>query len=79
MTGGTKQEYGNAFAVYASAAVYKLTKDPAALDLARKGFLWYDVHGHDSLNGGYFEILSAEGKANSAGSPAVAARGAARR
>jgi mannobiose 2-epimerase len=73
--GGTKQEYGNAFAVYASAAVYKLTKDPAALDLARKGFLWYDEHGHDSLNGGYFEILSAEGKADSAGSPAVGGQG----
>ncbi|HZL77694.1 MAG TPA: AGE family epimerase/isomerase [Candidatus Limnocylindrales bacterium] len=69
--GGTKQEYGNGFAIYASAAVYKLTRDPAALELAKKGFLWYDEHGHDAVNGGYFEILSADGKPDTNATSAV--------
>lgn len=69
--GGTKQAYGNGFAIYAAAAVYQLTKDPAALALARKGFLWYDAHGHDAVNGGYFEILSADGTFDPNATPAV--------
>lgn len=69
--GSAKQAYGNGFAVYATAAVYRLTKDPAALDLARKGFRWYDEHGHDAVNGGYFEILTTDGKPNLMATPAV--------
>lgn len=69
--GATKQEYGNGFGIFASAAVYQLTRDPAALDLAKKGFLWYDEHGHDAVNGGYFEILSADGKPDTNTTPAV--------
>jgi mannobiose 2-epimerase len=69
--GATKQEYGNGFGIYAAAAVYKLTKDPAALDLAKKGFLWFDDHGHDPVNGGYFELLTTDGKVNTNGTPAV--------
>ncbi len=69
--GSAKQEYGNGFGVFAAAAVYKLTKDPAALDLAKRGFLWYDEHGHDGVNGGYFEILSADGKPDTNTTPAV--------
>lgn len=69
--GSAKQEYGNGFAVYAASAVYKLTKDPAALELAKQGFLWYDEHGHDPVNGGYFEILTTDGKPNTAATPAV--------
>lgn len=69
--GATKQAYGNGFAVYAAAEVYQLTRDPAALDLAKKGFLWYDQHGHDAVNGGYSEILSTEGVPDTNASPAV--------
>jgi mannobiose 2-epimerase len=69
--GSAKQEYGNGFGMFAAAAVYKLTKDPAALDLAKRGFLWYDEHGHDGVNGGYFEILSSDGKPNADMTPAV--------
>ncbi|HEX8323598.1 MAG TPA: AGE family epimerase/isomerase [Tepidisphaeraceae bacterium] len=69
--GRTKQGYGNAFAIFAAASVYKLTKDPAALDLAKKGFAWYDQHGHDNVNGGYFEILTPEGTPDLATTPAV--------
>ncbi len=36
--------------------------DPRALELAKKGFLWADEHGHDPVNGGYFEFLTREGK-----------------
>jgi len=25
---------------------------------AKKGFLWADEHGHDGINGGYFELLT---------------------
>ena len=69
--GATKQEYGNAFAMYAAAAVYKLNHDPEALDLVQKGFNWYDEHGHDAEHRGYFEILTVEGKPNLTAVPAV--------
>ena len=69
--GGTKQEYGNGFAVFAAAAVYQLSRDPAALELAQKGFLWYDEHGHDAVHGGYYEILNSAGQADTNATPAV--------
>lgn len=69
--GGSKQEYGNGFAVFAAAAVYQLTRDPAALALAKKGFLWYDEHGHDATHGGYYEILTAAGQPDATATPAV--------
>jgi mannobiose 2-epimerase len=53
--GAGKEAYGNAFGIFAAAANYKVTHDPAALDLARKAFRWYDQHGHDAKNGGYLE------------------------
>jgi cellobiose epimerase len=69
--GASKQEYGNAFAIYAAAAVYELTRDPAALAIVQKGFRWYDDHGHDAEHGGYFEILTAGGKPDLTALPAV--------
>ena len=39
-----KWTYGNAFAVYALAAVYRTTGDPEALALARNGFEWMERH-----------------------------------
>jgi len=61
-TKGVKHAYGVGFGVYACAAVYEATKDPAALDLAKKGFDWLDTHGHDDANGGYNEYFTREGK-----------------
>jgi mannobiose 2-epimerase len=69
--GASKQEYGNGFAIFAAAEVYNLTKDPAALDLAKRGFQWYDQHGHDAANGGYFEILNTDGSVDTLNTPAV--------
>jgi len=57
-----KDLYGVGFCIYGLAAAYQATKDPRALELARKGFLWSDQHGHDALHGGYFELLTREGK-----------------
>jgi mannobiose 2-epimerase len=53
-----KAGYGNAFAIFAAAANYQATKDPAALDLAKNAFTWYDRHAHDQLHGGYLEVPS---------------------
>ena len=47
-----KHAYGNAFGIYAAASSYAVTKDPDALDLARRGFRWLDEHAHDAKNGG---------------------------
>lgn len=58
----TKQAYGHSFVIYAGSTAYLLTGDSAALDLAHNTFAWYDKHGHDAKHGGYFEVLTAEGK-----------------
>lgn len=60
--GDGKHLYGVAFGIYGAAAAYRATQDPQALELAKQGFLWADEHGHDSLNGGYFESLDREGR-----------------
>lgn len=54
--------YGIGFCIYGAAAAYQATGDPNALALAQKGFSWADEHGHDSVNGGYYEWLTREGK-----------------
>ena len=59
---GNKNLYGVGFCIYGAAAAYQATKNPQALELAKKGFLWTDQHGHDAVNGGYFELLTREGK-----------------
>jgi mannobiose 2-epimerase len=58
----TKELYGIGFCIYGAAAAYEATGDQRALALAKKGFLWTDTHAHDSVNGGYFELLSRDGK-----------------
>ena len=58
----TKQMYGHAFGIYALAASYRASKDPASLDLAKKGFQWLEEHAHDPVNKGYFESIGADGK-----------------
>lgn len=57
-----KELYGIGFCIYGAAAAYEATGDPAALALAKKGFLWADAHGHDAVNGGYYEMLTREGE-----------------
>jgi len=58
----TKQMYGHAFGIYALAASYQATKDPATLDLAKKAFQWLEEHAHDNVNKGYFENIGPDGK-----------------
>ena len=56
-----KDAYGNAFAIYALAAYYKASGDTAALDLAKKAFLWMEAHSHDPVYGGYYMHLKVDG------------------
>jgi mannobiose 2-epimerase len=57
----TKSSYGNAFAIYGLAAYHKVSGDTAALGLARKAFYWLEEHAHDSVYGGYFDVLKDDG------------------
>ncbi len=58
---GLKQAYGNAFAVYALAAAYEATRDPATLELAQRGFHWMEDHLRDEPNPGYLAGVSRDG------------------
>ena len=58
---GVKHAYGISFGIYGSAAYYAATKDPQALDLARRGYAWLEQHGHDGKSGGYFEYFAEDG------------------
>jgi len=60
--GSLKQMYGHAFGIYALAASYRATRDAAALDLARKAFVWMETHAHDTNHLGYFENIGPDGK-----------------
>lgn len=68
-----KQVYGIAFGIYSLAASYETTKDPAALDLAEKGFRWLDAHAHDNTNLGYYEVLNLDGSPAPEGASVVGA------
>jgi mannobiose 2-epimerase len=57
-----KEMYGESFGLYGAAAAYQATHDPEALALAQKEFRWMEEHAHDSKNGGYFEVVTREGK-----------------
>lgn len=59
--GDAKELYGIGFCIYGAAAAYQATGDPKALELAKNGFLWVDNHAHDSVHGGYFELLARDG------------------
>ena len=58
---GLKTAYGNAFGIYALAAYYQCSGDPAALTLAKKAFMWLETHSHDQVNKGYFQHLQRDG------------------
>ncbi len=62
-----KQMYGHAFGIYALAASYKATKDPATLEMAKKAFQWMEDHAHDNAHLGYFENVGPDGKPASLG------------
>lgn len=56
-----KTAYGQAFAVYALAAVYRATRDPAVLDLAQRGFRWVEAHYRDEPFPGYLGGVRRDG------------------
>ena len=56
-----KEAYGNAFAVYGLAAYYKASKDTAALNLAKKSFMWLEKHSHDPKYKGYYQHMQRNG------------------
>jgi cellobiose epimerase len=66
-TNALKQMYGHAFGIYALAASYQATQDPASLALAKKAFQWLEDHAHDLVNLGYFENIGPDGKPASTG------------
>jgi mannobiose 2-epimerase len=57
-----KRAYGNAFAVYALAALYKQTHDPEVLEFAQTVFHWIEEHAYDQKQKGYFQFLTREAK-----------------
>lgn len=56
-----KEAYGNSFAIYGLAAYYKVSKDTAALNLAKKTFYWLEKHSHDPKYKGYFQHMELDG------------------
>jgi mannobiose 2-epimerase len=66
-----KHLYGMSFCIYGAAAAYEATRDPRALELAKRGFAWIDAHAHDATNGGYHEWLTREGRVVAARPPDV--------
>ena len=58
---GEKTAYGNAFGIYGLAAYYKASKDTAALNLAKKAFMWMEEHSHDKVYKGYYQHLKRDG------------------
>ncbi len=56
-----KRIYGQAFALYGLSQYFRMSKNPGALRLAKKAFLWMEEHAHDKQYGGYFETLRRDG------------------
>jgi mannobiose 2-epimerase len=57
-----KRAYGNAFAVYALAALYAQTHDAEVMKLVQKVFHWIEDHSYDPNNKGYFQFIMRNGK-----------------
>jgi len=60
--GDEKRTYGNAFGIYALAALYDLTCDPDVLGFAKKAFEWLESHAYDHEYKGYFQFLTRQGE-----------------
>ena len=58
-----KTAYGNAFAIYGLAALYKLTRDSDVLKQAIQSFQWLDKNSHDPQFKGYFQFMERDGTA----------------
>lgn len=56
-----KRTYGNAFAIYALASLYDLTKDESVLEFAKEAFQWLEEHAYDPVNKGYFQFFTRDG------------------
>jgi mannose/cellobiose epimerase-like protein (N-acyl-D-glucosamine 2-epimerase family) len=61
LEGATKHGHGAAYAISACVACYRLTRDPACLELAQLAFSWLDEHAHDDRHGGYFAFYQPDG------------------
>lgn len=59
-----QRTYGNAFAIYALSAYYKVSKNPEVLMLAKDAFSWLDANAHDHDHGGYFKFIKSKKNAN---------------
>jgi mannobiose 2-epimerase len=57
-----KRAYGNAFGLFALAALYGLTHDPEVLEFAKQVFCWIEDHAYDPRYKGYFQFLTREGR-----------------
>jgi mannobiose 2-epimerase len=57
-----KRAYGNAFAVYALAALYGQTHDPEVLSFVQTAFRWIEDHSYDPKGKGYFQFIMHNGK-----------------
>lgn len=58
MLDGKKQVYGQAFAIYAFAEYFKITKDKSALTIAQKTFYLLEQYTFDHINTGYLEAFT---------------------
>ena len=56
-----KTAYGNAFGIYGLSAYVMASGDTAALELAKKAFMWLEKHSHDPERKGYFQHLKRDG------------------
>ncbi len=56
-----KRAYGNAFAIYALAALYDITREKKVLNAAIDAFEWMDKHAYDENYKGYFQFFRREG------------------
>lgn len=61
--GAGKHAYGIGFAIYATANVYRLNGDEAALALAQRAFRWLERHAADPDHRGYIEAMDRQGAA----------------
>jgi mannobiose 2-epimerase len=55
---GRKQIYGLAFAIYGFSEYYKISKNPEALEIAKKLYLEIEKHSFDHKSNGYFEAFA---------------------
>lgn len=56
-----KRMYGNAYGIFALAALYELINDKEVSDLAKDAFYWVEFKAADKVDNGYFQFLKREG------------------